>query len=354
MNYLFQTYFKSILFIFLFILSFLSVANAQFTEVYRQDRGIIYPQDFFVFEDDEAILFEPQSDRGVLTKIDLENGEVLSSVRSGRGPGEVARSGSKILSKLNNDEIWLWDSGLRRGTIFDESLSYIKDIKGMDGISNLAPLNTESVLTWTNFGNQLFEIKPLLEDADNSGVQTFLYEDFEEFESLRKTPLARQGISVSHGNSIYQGYWYSSYIVKINEDGIEYITGGDQGIGFPEYESSGGVIEAPDHSKFPEATKSMAVNDDYLFVLHSGRKFDEGRLRTLYYQISGRWEELNQEYEHTDRLLVYDAETGEFLEELQLPEVAHKIQVTHQFLYAYSFFDEPVIVKYRMELDGLL
>lgn len=130
---------------------------------------------------------------------------------------------------------------------------------------------------------------------------------------------------------------------------IKYITGKEQEIGFPEYESNDGVIEAPDHGEFPQATLSMTVNDNHIFVLHSGRIFDEGWLRSVIHQITERWEEQNMEYDHSDRLLIYDKHSGEFINEIQLPEPAYKIQATNDFFYIYSYLDEPVFVKYKMD-----
>ena len=41
--------------------------------------------------------------------------------------------------------------------------------------------------------------------------------------------------------------------------------------------------------------------------------------------------------------------SGEFINEIQLPEPAYKIQATNDFFYIYSYLDEPVFVKYKMD-----
>lgn len=332
-------------------------ATVAFNEVHRQTEGIIYPSGFYVFEDHKAIFHEPLSGSETVTKVDLQTGELLASLRSGQGPGEVTPDREKVITQTESGEYWLWDSGHQRGMLLDSTFSYQSDLGANQ--SNLAfalPLSDDRVGSWSIFSrSNLFSIREFdnFTVVDEEPFETIPYEDYDEFEQVAQNPLSRQGPTLAKDGAIYQGYLYSSTMVKLTADGLEYLTGQEQNIPFPEYDSGrDGVFEAPDHGLFPQATLSIAANENYLFVLHSGRKFDEGRLRTAYYRITGRWEELNEKYDHTDRLLIYDRATGDYLHEMELPEPANKIQATDSYLYSYSYMEQdPVIITYEMMME---
>lgn len=335
----------------LFFLSANSIAQT-LQEVSRLESGLIFPSDFHVVGEDRAIVIEPLSDRDVVTLVNLETGNVIASLRAGRGPGEVHPTGKKVLSRFTNDHLWLWDSVLRRGMLLDNELLYIEDVDTGEGNFLFAlPISENNVVTWSFLSrSELFTIRNLDGLTIGETTHSYLYDEFGEFNPIPKNPLSRQGPTVSDGSAIYQGYFFSSNLLKVDHNGeIQYVTGHEMSIPFPDYDSEPGVIEAPDHGEFPEATMSLAVNNQYLFVLHSGRIFEEGLVRSMYLQLTGRWEELNAQYDHSDRLLVYDKQNGKFIREIALPEKAHKISATDDHLYIYSYLKNPVIITYKMD-----
>ena len=325
---------------------------AQFQEEYRQAQGFIHPVNFFIIDEDKAILFEPLSETDTVTLVDLQNGNVLASIRAGRGPGELSRTSKKIIRRFDHNHVWIWDSGLRRGMVVDNQLDIIHEIEVDNQNLHFAiPISEERVASWTSFSRSiLFSVHQLIDYTITEPINTIRYDEFPEYNPVQKNPLSKQGPTIARNEAIYQGYRYSSLILKMDGSGsISYTTGKEQEIGFPEYTSDDGVIEAPDHAEFPQATLSMAVNDEYIFVLHSGRIFDEGWLRSVAHQITGRWEELNIEYDHSDRLLLYNKHSGEFIREVKLPEPAYKIQATNNSFYIYTYLDEPIFIKYKID-----
>lgn len=339
--------------IYIIIFTFINISYGQLSEIDRYEEGIVFPEKFLMIQDGLAITVEPQLQDKVIKAVDLENGNVLGSIKSGRGPGEVSTNLEKEIVILDEERLWIWDSGLSRGFITDHSLNFIEDIRTPETTLMYAmPLGDDMAITWTLFSNSLlFTIRERYDAEIKDVIHSIRYMDFDAFAPLTNNPLARQGSSVLYGNSFYQGYLFSSAISFLDEKGNLQIFDNESEIPFPDYTTQPGVLEAPDRSQFPEATLSISANSNYLFILHSGKLFDAGIFKRASYFLRGRYDELEREYDHSDKLLIYNRISGELIYEMTLPEPAKHISVTENYLYSYTYYnDVPTIIKYQLVL----
>lgn len=324
--------------------------SAQVSEIDRFSDLFTFPEKIVALSDDKIITVEPQLSDNTINLIDLRDGTVINSLRQGSGPGEVTNSEKLIAVKY--DMIWIWDSGHARGIITNHDLTVEREVRASGHSPMFAlPLDNEHVGSWSVFSrSDLANISEFHNSTISEINASVALSELQEFEDLINNPLAGQGPSEWGGDAVYRGFNYSSLIAEISKDGSVRLFGSEMDIPFPQADESAQSLEAPDHSEYPEATLSMALNSDYLFVLHSGKKFDASIFRRAFAAVQGKLDELERDYGHSDRLLVYSLESSE-VKEITLPEPVSDITVYNNTLFAYTYKqDLPEVIRYEIDL----
>ena len=200
--------------LFLFLGTYVS-SFAQFQEEYRQTQGFIHPVDFFMIDENKAILFEPLSETETVSLIDLKSGKQLDSIRSGRGPGELSRHSEKAIIRYGDHHFWIWDSGLRREMIVDDQLNLIRDIEVNNQNLHFAiPISEERVASWTSYTRSvLFSVHSFTDYTITEPINTIRYDEFPEYSPVQNNPLSRQG---THYGKWHNGGRNGSTITYLN------------------------------------------------------------------------------------------------------------------------------------------
>ncbi|MCC5912879.1 MAG: hypothetical protein JJU46_00770 [Balneolaceae bacterium] len=325
--------------------------SAQVSEIDRFSDIFTFPEKIIALSEDKIITVEPQLSDNTINLIDLRDGTVINSLRQGNGPGEVTNAEKLIAVK--EDIIWIWDSGHARGIITNHDLNVETEVRASGRSPMFAlPLGDEHVGTWSVFSRSdlanIYELHDYTISEINNSVEL---SELREFEDLINNPLAGQGPSEWGGGAVFRGFNYSSLIAEIRKDGSVRLLGSEMNISFPQADESTRSLEAPDHSEYPEATLSMALNNDYLFVLHSGKKFDASIFRRAFAAVQGKLDELERDYGHSDQLIVYSRESGELVKEITLPEPASDITAYNNVLFTYTYKqDTPEVIRYEIDL----
>ncbi|MEX0596978.1 MAG: hypothetical protein WD512_10815 [Candidatus Paceibacterota bacterium] len=316
--------------------------------------NIYSPSEIFVLDEDRIVTVELTNKYGVLNLIDFNTGEVLASRPAGRGPGEFSQNGKKLITLTNDNSLWVWDNGRRRGFIFDKDLNYHTDVISNDkSVTDAIHLNDSTIVVRKMFSTNTVFCKNKLNGnrISDESFHCFNSESIKNLESIKKNPLLNQGPMAKLGGKAYIGFNFTSTILSI---AAEYGTDTLQTpyfIPFPEVgENRGQTIEAPDHGENPKTTIDIASDGENIYILYSGEKFETNLIKQFTGYITG---ELAHEMEKSDNasdLFVFDKETGKFIESLTLPNISKRIEVYGDYFYTLSYVDKNYVVnKYRLK-----
>lgn len=132
-------------------------------KVFSQDEHTIEifgaPEDFYIVNDSTLLVYDPQRNNEAVCLFSINSGEYSSCVRNGRGPGEISGNLMRFFVNQKKGEIYIWDGGSRRLSLFDNDLQYKETI-------SLPKTNQEQNLSPTyriplGNGDAIFERKKL-------------------------------------------------------------------------------------------------------------------------------------------------------------------------------------------------
>ena len=320
-------------------------------EVYRFEGRMANPTDFYLLEDDRAVLIDKDRPDCALALVQMPSGEHRQCYRVGQGPGEIQSQGHNVLYRFSDGRLWLTDGG--RPKIYSPDLEFIGNVRGGRGsFSRILPINDSTVVATPFIGAQAF-----LHFYRMDSGRTLSEEPTHSIQLDSSSPLLpatqnfmlNQGPYVSHEGAMFMGFDYSSHLVKVTTKGIHYVNDDPTDIPFPQYNLGGsGGYEAPNSADFPECTMGIATDERYVYVLHHGEKFDIGPVRQLIAMARGQIAAKIEAWELTDRVFIYDGNAGDFVREIRLPVQARKVRVTDRYLYVLTINDGPAtIIKYE-------
>lgn len=324
--------------------------SIQFEEQYRLEKDLANPSDFYVTDRDRAVVIDELRAACALAFIDLRTGTPQNCHAIGSGPGEIAAQGRKVVAMRSDSSIWVSDT--RGAKVYTSDLSYQFDVRGP---SVTAPLSDTLAGQYLfELGNRLVRLYQLESEreVEDSPLETISIEERTALEPLRDNFMLRQGPVLVDDSSWFIGFDFSSHIIRLDSDGIEYVVYGPSNIDFPDYDyAANDGYTAPDASEYPTGTVDLDTDDTYLYVLHHGRTFDASPFKQLVDIVRGRIEAAIEEWEMTDRLLVYNKATGDFMGEVALPVRARAVEVTEEAVYILSIDDmPPSIIKYKKSI----
>jgi len=329
----------------------LVVDGYDWIEISKLENTMLDPEDFWIQEStNTAIIFDPAHDNYPVYRIDLQYGNIINRIRSGQGPGEVHPSRSKRLSFDSQENIYLWDSGLQRTTIYDSGLNYkgmLKWGKSQEIFYHVGLINDSTLFVITGDVNEFIKLYRI----NNQNVQTsealvsipiYYYEQFIPLENI----LLKQKIVFSnHRYTCFLAFEYAFLIISLTETGITALINGPLEHPLPESSPQmGGIYALPDLTEHSLGILDITADDNHIYVLYSG-KFGSKRSVVRYMLQPGIFEE---ELEHSDKIIIFDRVTGELAGQYRLPVPAKRIRVHNDKFYVLtSYRTLPIIIKYE-------
>lgn len=341
-------------FLLLCLCLFIQTANGQNlkkTLIYQDN--IYSPSAIFALNEDTILTVELSNKEAVLNMHDLKSKSMIASHPAGRGPGELSQTGAKRFSRINNDLILLWDKSQRKGIVYDHNLTYITDIRYNDrSISSAIILNDSLAIVRKFYDMQtLTEIRHFKKYEITDDI--LLKIDTDYYGSLlpiSRNPMVDQGPMFSGTDNAYIGFNYSTLVLSISSNGKVDTLKTPRSFILPTVEYDNGY-SAPDHTISPEGTLSIATDDNYVFVLFSGKKFEVKPFMMAVKTITGKIADEIEKSDNTTELQIFDKKTGSYIKSVELPEMAKEIDVYGKYLYALSYVDGFYqIIKYELTL----
>lgn len=334
-------------------------AFSQLNKAFEIKTQLIDPWYIHAISDDTLLIIDPKNQTQALQLRRVPDGDIIESQRVGRGPGELAAQGSKIVN-ISSDAIFLWDSGASQLLKYDRNLTYKTSYR-----TNLSALSlafaTDSLAFATSgipSSNYLNTYEVEKRSISQKPVKKFTTDVDSRLYPLSKNYLLNQGPFLVDDGSLYMGFRFSSLVIKADSDSINFITGKPANIPLPDYNpysdtEDGMVISAPDIAKYPHATLDFAIDDNYLYVLHSGKKLEAGRLKQVWLASTGKLGKEIENIEYSKIIYMYDKNSGDYLGSLELQEKAKKLAVTDHHIFTLSISEDgvPSLIGYEKEIE---
>ena len=326
-------------------------ANKRLIEVYRFEGRMANPTDFYLLEDDQAVLIDRDRPDCALALVQMPSGEHRQCYRIGQGPGEIQSRGTKVMYRFSDGRLWLTDGG--RPKIYASDLEFIGNVRGGRGsFSRMLPINDSTVVATPFIGAEAFLHFYRMDPSgtlSEEPIHSVQLDSSSPLFPVTQNFMLNQGPYAGREDALFMGFNYSSHLVKVTARGIHSVNDDPADIPFPEYNlGDNGGYEAPNSADFPECTMGIATDEQYVYVLHHGETFDIGPVRQLIAMARGRIAAKIEAWELTDRVFIYDGTTGDFVREIQLPVRARKVRVTDRYLYVLTISDGPAtIIKYE-------
>jgi hypothetical protein len=312
---------------------------ADWKEVWRSN--VLLTDPYFLHVHDGEILVGDFRADVPLQVLGDDDGQMRREIGAlGQGPGEIQALGG--LFQIDDNHVALTDLQTQGISIFE-----------IDTGQFVHRINDRRISFGAALGNDLVVVRPLLQqNAVLARGYTFATDDgrrfeignelwsidlaqIEEFAPAEENPLLKFGTTVIDAETVYLGFDSSSRIVAASIDTGEVLfsTNNPDEIELPEYvgASDQATMRAPPRDRYPIATIGMAVDNQHLYVLHSGKRWTE----------HGGMDATNE----TRTLHVYNKRTGNHLQTLELPYATRDIVVSESHVYLITIENEPAVVK---------
>ncbi len=346
-------YSKTIVRLALLSTAIIGLIHFQGWQVQGEVKNVIFDADkFWILNSDEIIVNDRAIRESPIRRISFAEDNVINSLRSGRGPGEVSPIFYKGFTKFGNGNLLLWDAGLNRITRYSDELELIADVRvEIPEKMYQALLVNDSTLVTLTFSDHF--LKAWRFNGNRIGKEDLLWqksaEDVPELFSLESFVMQQTVYYSNLDGVLYFAFEFSSLLVAIDEEGVKYISDGPDQIPIPSpYEN--GINVLPDVAEDFAGARDISVDDKYVYVVFSGKKVSQQQLKSYASKI----DELLEVIEHAERLWIFDKHTGEFIREVKLPIAAKKMQVGEGYAYLLNTIEKvPRVIKYELPKDLL-
>lgn len=287
-----------------------------------------------------------------LYMINLEDGDIREFGSWGRGPGEMSYDGEKRIS-VSDKFIYVYDLGMSRITVYNLDGTYHNTITPPPGIFRgaLYFINDENIIfiSHTNVRDDNsvatgYEVDETGE-ISTSGINYGLYEEHRDLIPKKNNALVKQGpVTVSKDDHFYIANYYSSIVMGFMLNGdVLFKTYEPDNVPLPRVsqQREGGrmVYKAPDVAEYPQRAISLAVDDQYLYLVYSGNEITR-------WQIVRSLLGANLRLFEGKMLYVYDRYTGTFKYSAKLPVWTVSIAVDDDHIYLTTWEKNPRVIKY--------
>lgn len=328
------------LFSYLFILSF-----NDWKLISKLDNSLYNPQNIWFVNDSSLVINDLANSNSPVQLLNTKNDEVTASLRTGRGPSETSSTFYKHITSLEN-KLMLWDAGLNRISMYDHNLNHIDDFYGsaLESKFYQAGVINDSTFFTIDGTNEFLKVWRFKSNQINKKdlLWSISIDDYEEFEPLSNFILLQTFFYTSSGGATYFSFEFSSIIFAIDERGLKFINDAPDNIPLPIHDENQ-VFSLPVMGEHPEGSRDISVDDNFIYVLFNGKtisKFEQIR-------YSMNFEKLIEKVKHSQRVLIYDKNTGEFVKEIELPKPAMKMSVRgNRYFLLNSLGQQAVIEEY--------
>lgn len=325
--------------------------RAPITEVFSRDAYVFEPSWIRAEAGHRLWISDAVHERYALYRYDLEADKVSVFLPQGRGPGELAPFGMKWMSFLPDAELMIYDTGAYRATRYNAELKNPRSMpiprmntQAMsahflgDGTLLMNPMSTSTVLSAFHYdlvkqqpGAQRYQI-PINTKPEFAPLTNFLL---------------KNGHAHQQGEFVYLSYLFAPYLLKMGPKGMIWLSGTELGVGFPVDKKDPNAMRMPDASTHPQQTLSISADSRRVYVLHNGTSLSFWK--SLWASVSNDYSEVDELVNASDRLRIYDAQTGNFQTEWKLPVRARLVSVHSGFLYLHTQDGgHSRIIAYRM------
>jgi len=289
-------------------------------------REVVYnPYDMWTIDESYAIVNDLADKQEPIKLIDIVEGYTIKSLRVGQGPGEVSPTQYKRVTKFSDNSILLFDAGNQRLTKYGSNLEYLYDLSG-SALSNRiyqAGLVNDSTLILIDNGESFirgyrFNSKYVNESDILFEIST---DDYSELNDFKNFALLQAMFISNSNNAIYLSNEFASFIIALDENGIKWISNIPNGFNLPVADSENLGYMMPRIGSHPEGSRGIYYHNDFVFMHFHGETIS--RLEQMRYTFN--FDALLEKMKHTSKLMVFEAETGEFIGEFLLPEHARNI-----------------------------
>lgn len=305
---------------------------------------------FHIVQNENYILIYDKGTQQPFTLYDLETGGIIRFGSRGRGPGEIQDRRNEVSMAIGNNRILIHEegTGLIHEYSKDGSLVQSTMSRYLMGLMNYVS-GGGYIYNFTNsvINEELIRVLKL-----ESGEINFISEielDRDDYESLYYNSKNKQGFFV-HGleNELYFGLLYSSLVFSASKDGnLSYTTFEPfnkelpPAVGVSSHSSGGIALRSPDAREHPFQYKGMAVNKKHLYGLYSGQQLT--RMDMVRNSFGS-----NVRIGEGQYVVVFNRETGAFINKYKLDGWAAAIAADDDYIYALENSRTPVIVVYEV------
>ncbi|MGM0586803.1 MAG: hypothetical protein ACQETE_00170 [Bacteroidota bacterium] len=278
-----------------------------------------------------------------LKSFNPEMQKIGGKVREGNGPGEISGM-RKSLTTFSNGDLLLYDAGKRRAFIRDDSLQYIDELRGeilKDDLWDVSLINDSTVFVVSSTAEVFRAYR--LNDAridDSDKLWGVSISEHEELNGLQNVLLLQSLWEENQDGTLYVGFQYSSMLMAVDEQGIQYITTGPEDIGIPYDEAKVEEMKAKNHYEIPiigehqKGFRSITVNGDYVYALYQEKEL--GFMASVYHEMRGNF----AIYDYTNMVYRFNRHTGAFIDKFELPVEGKHISSSGNNLYIFNQQDK--------------
>ncbi|WP_018126246.1 hypothetical protein [Balneola vulgaris] len=314
------------------------------------ENSIFDPENIWIINESEILVNDHGFKSSPISLIDFNSDTLISTLRKGRGPGEVTSTFYKRVTAFSNGDLLLWDAGANRIMKYTKRLDYITDLR-FDGkgrkFFQVGLINDSTLFTMQNSSNFISAWR--IEDngiLNRNELWSISIDEYEELAPLKNFILQQTLYLTNYDGVLYLAFEFSSLLVAIDENGIKYFQDGPDNIPLPMNEDEGGIYSLPVMGKHPEGARDISVNKDHVYITFSGETIS--KWEQIKYTFN--FDELIEKISHSKRLLIFDRETGNFIDEIELPRAAMKLKIVGNSAFLLNSIDDvPRIYKYTLE-----
>lgn len=354
---------------FLLFVSGLPSAHAQSPDTFTWEHVATYGEGFFapdtfwltVNEEEQtppqtALVLDSQSDDQLLAMLHLDDARPVGrTITAGQGPGELSGNGLAA-SRFADGGVFVWDDGQRRAQVYTSELALVGTVNDPESVlaSRTMLVNDTTLVTIVNTPGTEFMRLHRLQQRNGRGVvdpnpvrvvKTVDHALLDASPIVENTML-RQFQHARSGDMLFTVSLFSSHLIALRESGIAWASTAPADQPFPEYAfREGNTIYAPSVDEVPVGMLDVASDDSYVYALYSGEKVDSNMSPFSRSKIAAAIERIY----HSDRLFIYDRNTGEWITEVTLPIRAKAIDVNNGYVGLLTDeAEEPTFEVYRM------
>lgn len=323
--------------------------NCGYSQIANSYKIFSDPYDIHLLNDSTLVLHDYSNEDMHICLYLISIEEYGTCIVNGNGPGEVSGNLTRISVNYENEEIYVWDGGNYRFSLYDNELKFIENISlpkiedhNFSKPSYRIPLGDNDEFLINTYKRGIFG--KYYTASENKLTTLNIYDDL--IDPVKKNPLLLQGKYAIDwkSNSLILTSDHSSFMVKISNSSVDYLTLGEPNIPFPKNKNEYDLA-LPEVSTYTHSTIDISISNNLIYVLHSGKK--PKKREVLWYAVRARFEELIQKLESSNTILVYDLETGAFIEKIILEDEVYLAKVFNGSLYTLKRGKEDTLLEIR-------